>query len=54
MVAVPFEVYLRTSYEPEMEYAYGRLIDRHVGEYTHSDAGAGRRRTRPACAGTPL
>src|SRR5436305_4347188 len=36
MAAVPFEVYLRSSYEPEMEYAYGRLVDRHVGEFAHS------------------
>ena len=30
------ETYLRTSYEPEMEYAGGELVDRHVGEYLHS------------------
>jgi hypothetical protein len=26
------EEYLHTSYEPEMEYVRGRLVDRHVGE----------------------
>jgi len=30
------EEYLRTSYEPEMEYVDGRLVERHVGEYFHS------------------
>jgi Uma2 family endonuclease len=30
------EEYLHTSYEPEMEYVDGRLVDRHVGEYYHS------------------
>ena len=36
MATVPVEEYLRTSYEPEMEYVDGQLVDRHVGEYYHS------------------
>jgi len=36
MVSVTVEEYLRTSYEPEMEYVAGQLVDRHVGEYYHS------------------
>jgi Uma2 family endonuclease len=34
--AVPVEEYLRTTYEPDMEYVDGRLVERHVGEYFHS------------------
>jgi Uma2 family endonuclease len=33
---VPFEVYQRTSYRPEMEYAYGRLVERRFGNTIHS------------------
>jgi hypothetical protein len=33
---IAVEEYLRTSYEPEMEYVGGCLVDRHVGEYDHS------------------
>jgi Uma2 family endonuclease len=33
---VPVEEYLRTSYEPDMEYVDGQLVERHVGEYFHS------------------
>jgi Uma2 family endonuclease len=33
---VPVEKYMHTSYEPEMEYVDGQLLDRHVGEYFHS------------------
>ena len=36
MTSVSVEEYLRTSYEPEMEYVDGQLVDRHVGEYDHS------------------
>ena len=34
--AVPVEEYLRTTYEPDMEYVDGQLVERHVGEYFHS------------------
>jgi Uma2 family endonuclease len=34
--AVPFELYQRTSYRPEMEYAYGRLVERRLGDTIHS------------------
>ncbi|HEV2689322.1 MAG TPA: Uma2 family endonuclease [Bryobacteraceae bacterium] len=34
--AIPVEEYLRTAYEPDMEYVDGQLVERHVGEYFHS------------------
>ena len=34
--AVPVEKYLRTSYEPDMEYVDGQLVERGVGEHRHS------------------
>jgi Uma2 family endonuclease len=34
---VPVEEYLRTSYEPDVDYVDGYLEDRHVGEIEHSD-----------------
>jgi Uma2 family endonuclease len=34
--SVPVEEYLRTSYEPDMEYVDGELVERHVGERKHS------------------
>ena len=34
-MGVALEEYLHTTYEPEMEYVRGRLVDRHVGEYRH-------------------
>jgi Uma2 family endonuclease len=34
--AVPVEEYLRTSYDPDMEFLDGQLVERHVGEYFHS------------------
>jgi len=34
--AVPVEVYLHTSYEPDMEYVDGELVERRVGERRHS------------------
>ena len=34
--AVPVEEYLRNTYDPDMEYVDGQLVDRHVGEYFHS------------------
>jgi Uma2 family endonuclease len=34
---VPVEEYLRTSYEPDVDYVDGYLEDRHVGENQHSD-----------------
>lgn len=34
--AVPLEEYLRTTYDPDMEYVDGQLVDRHVGKYLHS------------------
>ena len=36
LTAIPVEEYLRTSYEPDMEYVDGQLVERHVGEYFHS------------------
>jgi len=33
---VPVEEYLRTSYDPDMEYVDGALLERHVGERKHS------------------
>jgi len=33
---IPVEEYLHTSYDPDMEYVNGRLVDRNVGEYFHS------------------
>lgn len=35
-ISVPVEEYLRTSYEPDMEYVDGALVERHVGEHNHS------------------
>lgn len=34
---VPVEEYLRTSYEPDVDYVDGYLEDRHVGETDHAD-----------------
>lgn len=34
--AVPVEEYLRTTYEPDMEYVDGRLVERNAGEHDHS------------------
>ena len=34
--AVPVEEYLRTTYDPDMEYVGGQLVERNVGEYDHS------------------
>jgi Uma2 family endonuclease len=34
--AVPVEQYLRSTYDPDMEYVDGQLVERHVGEYFHS------------------
>jgi len=34
--AVPVEEYLRTTYNPDMEYVGGQLVERHVGEHFHS------------------
>ncbi len=33
---VPIGEYLATSYDPEMEYVDGQLVERNVGEYDHS------------------
>jgi Uma2 family endonuclease len=33
---VPVEEYLRSSYEPDMEYVEGSLVERNVGDSTHS------------------
>jgi len=30
------EQYLRTHYEPDMEFVAGRLVERHAGDYHHS------------------
>lgn len=34
--SVPVEEYLRTTYEPDMEYVDGELVERRVGERRHS------------------
>jgi len=34
--AIPVEEYLHTSYQPDMEYVNGQLVERNVGEYFHS------------------
>jgi len=34
--AVPVEEYLSTTYDPDMEYVDGQLVERKVGEYLHS------------------
>lgn len=34
--AIPVEEYLRTSYEPDMEFVDGQLVERSVGERLHS------------------
>jgi len=33
---IPLEEYLNTSYDPDMEYVDGVLVERNVGEWTHS------------------
>jgi Uma2 family endonuclease len=33
---VPVEEYLRSSYEPDVEYVDGQLVERNVGEWRHS------------------
>jgi Uma2 family endonuclease len=35
LVTIPVEEYLRTAYDPDMEYVDGRLVERNVGEYFH-------------------
>ena len=34
-IIVPVEEYLRTSYDPDMDYVDGVLVERHVGERGH-------------------
>lgn len=36
IATVPVEEYLRSTYEPDMEYVNGQLVERNVGEYFHS------------------
>jgi Uma2 family endonuclease len=36
LVTLSVEEYLRTSYDPDMEYVDGQLVERNVGEYFHS------------------
>jgi len=33
---VPVEEYLRTNYDPDCEYVDGRIVERNLGERTHS------------------
>jgi Uma2 family endonuclease len=35
-ISVPVEEYLRTTYDPDMDYVDGELVARHVGEHKHS------------------
>ena len=34
--AIPVELYLHTSYRPDMEYVDGRLLERNLGEIPHA------------------
>jgi Uma2 family endonuclease len=34
---VPFEVYLRSEFEPAAEYVYGEILERPMGELDHAD-----------------
>lgn len=34
--AISVEEYLGTTYDPDLEYVGGQLVERHVGEYDHS------------------
>jgi len=36
LVTLPVGEYLRSSYDPDMEYVDGQLVERKVGEYFHS------------------
>jgi len=36
LTTVPVEDYLNTSYDPDVEYVDGHLVERHVGEYFQS------------------
>ena len=36
LATIPVEEYLRTAYDPDMEYVDGQLVERNVGEYFHS------------------
>ena len=36
LAMLPVEEYLRTAYDPDMEYVDGQLVERNVGEYFHS------------------
>jgi Uma2 family endonuclease len=36
LVTLPVEEYLRTAYDPDMEYVDGQLVERNVGEHFHS------------------
>jgi hypothetical protein len=36
MPLVPVEEYLHSSYEPDMEYVDGQLVERRAGERLHS------------------
>ena len=35
-IAISFDEYLRTSYEPDAEYVDGQILERNVGEYDHN------------------
>ena len=34
--SIPISEYLNTSYRPDREYVDGALLERNVGEYSHS------------------
>jgi Uma2 family endonuclease len=40
ITAVSVDQYLRTYYDPDVEYVDGKLVDRHIGEYSHAAAQA--------------
>jgi Uma2 family endonuclease len=35
-LAIPFDEYLRTSFNPDCDYIDGQVVERHVGEYFHA------------------
>ena len=35
-VLIPLEEYLTHSFQPDCEYVDGQLVERNVGEYSHS------------------
>lgn len=36
VLAIPFDEYLRTSFNPDCDYIDGQVVERHAGEYFHA------------------